>query len=178
MNKTTKLVLIGLLSAVAFVFVLFGRIPMVLFLNYDPKDIVIAIGGFILGPLSALFISICVSFLEMISISADGVIGFLMNVIASASFACTASYVYRKNGSRKNAAIGLILGMLLMTAMMIFWNYIVTPVYLKIPRQAVVDLLVPAILPFNLIKGSINALITVFLYKPITLGLRRAGVAK
>lgn len=56
---------------------------------------------------------------------------------------------------------------------MVLWNYILTPIYMKIPRADVVKLLVPAILPFNLIKGSLNAGLSILLYKPIVLGLRK-----
>ena len=52
MNKTTKLVTISMLCAIAYVAVLVGRIPLLLFLKYDPKDIMIAMGGFILLPFS------------------------------------------------------------------------------------------------------------------------------
>ncbi len=39
------------------------------------------------------------------------------------------------------------------------------------PREAVVELLIPTFLPFNLIKGGLNAAITMILYKPIVTAL-------
>ena len=81
MNKTTKLVTISMLCAIAYVAVLVGRIPLVLFLKYDPKDIMIAMGGFIFGPVTALFMSVIVSVLEMCTISGTGPIGCVMNII-------------------------------------------------------------------------------------------------
>ena len=47
-NKTKKLTTFGMLCALAYVVAAVGRIPLVLFLKYDPKDIIIAIGGLIL----------------------------------------------------------------------------------------------------------------------------------
>ena len=56
------------------------------------------------------------------------------------------------------------------------WNYLIAPIYMGIPRDAVAELLLPAFLPFNLIKGGLNAAITMLLYKPFVTALRRAGL--
>lgn len=61
-----------------------------------------------------------------------------------------------------------------MVLVMLFWNYLITPIYMGYPREAVVELLIPVFLPFNLIKGGLNAAITMILYKPIVKALRRA----
>ncbi len=53
-SKTRKLTTIGMLCALAYVAVVVGRIPLVLFLKYDPKDVVIVIGGLLFGPLVVL----------------------------------------------------------------------------------------------------------------------------
>jgi len=42
--------MVGMLCALAYVVVVVGRIPIILFLKYDPKDVIIAIGGLIFGP--------------------------------------------------------------------------------------------------------------------------------
>ena len=44
--KTKKLTMVAMLCAVAYVVVVVVRIPVVLFLKYEPKDVVITIGGF------------------------------------------------------------------------------------------------------------------------------------
>ena len=46
-RRTKKLTAIGMLCALAYAAVMVGRIPIVLFLKYDPKDVVIVIGGLI-----------------------------------------------------------------------------------------------------------------------------------
>ena len=48
----------AVLCALAYVVMLVIKIPMVEFLSYEPKDIVITIGGFMFGPLSAVIISV------------------------------------------------------------------------------------------------------------------------
>ena len=72
------------------------------------------------------------------------------------------------------AALGLILGVLLMTAVMLAWNYIITPLYMHVPREVVAGMLIPTFLPFNLVKGGLNAGITMLVYKPLVSALRKA----
>ena len=59
---------------------------------------------------------------------------------------------------------------------MMLWNYLIAPLYMGYPREAVVELLIPAFLPFNLIKGGLNAAITMLLYKPVVTALRRSNL--
>lgn len=59
---------------------------------------------------------------------------------------------------------------------MMLWNYLIAPIYMGYPREAIVELLLPAFLPFNLIKGGLNAAITMLLYKPVVTVLRRSNL--
>lgn len=175
-SKAKKVALTGMLCALAFATVVAIRIPVVLFLKYEAKDIIIAIGGFIFGPLTAFIISIIVSFMEMITISTEGYVGFFMNVISTCSFVCTASYIYKKKHSIYGAIVGLVVGVILATGSMLLFNYIVMPWYKNMPREAVAQMLLPTFLPFNLAKHSINAGIILLIYKPIVIGLRKANL--
>lgn len=175
-TKTKKLTAIGMLCALAYIVVVVGRFPIgfVDFLKYDPKDIVIVIGGFIYGPLASFAISAVVSIVEMFTISDTGVIGMIMNIISTCSFACTAAFLYKKRHDMTGAVLGLVAGCALMAVAMVLWNYLITPLYMGYPREAVAEMLLPVFLPFNLVKGSLNAGITVLLYKPVVTALRRA----
>ena len=175
-SKTMQIVILAVLSALAFVATFIGRIPMVLFLKYDPKDVIILIAGFIFGPLSALLMSVLVSLVEMVTISDTGIIGFIMNLLSTSAFVVPATYLYHRHKTLHHAAIGLTLGVFLMTAIMLLWNYLLTPMFMGTPRDAVVKLLIPAILPFNLIKGSINSALSMLLYKPVVHSLRKASL--
>lgn len=178
MNKSDKnvrkLTMIGMLCAIAYAVMVIGRVPIVLFLKYDPKDVVITIGGFIFGSLSAFTISAIVSIIEMFTVSDTGIIGCIMNILASCSFACTAAFIYKKKHTLRGAVEGLLCGLIGMTIIMVLWNYLVTPIYLGYPREAVVELLLPAIIPFNLLKGGINMALVLLLYKHVVNALRRA----
>ena len=175
-TRTNKLTVIAMLSAVAYLIMVIGRIPVVLFLKYDPKDVIITIGGFLFGPLTAFTMSALVSFVEMFTVSSTGLIGLFMNIISSCSFACTAAIIYKKKHNYKGAILGLIAGWLVATAVMLLWNYLITPIYLGYPREAVVKLLIPAFLPFNLLKGGLNASIVMLIYKPLSKALRSTNL--
>ena len=189
--RTRKIAILAMLCALAYVIMVFGRIPVMTvppFLKYDPKDVIFTIGGFIFGPLSVFVMSFIVSFLEMITVSDTGFIGALMNLLSTCAFACTAAFIYKKIHSLKGAVIGLVAGWFATTAVMILWNYIITPIYLaslshglsdmavlsqavRELRPVVAGMLIPIFLPFNLIKGGMNAAITMLVYKPIRAGL-------
>ena len=177
--NTRKMVTLAMLCALAFVVMYVSKllpplIPSVGFLKYDAKDIVIALGGFMFGPIEALVMSVVVSLIEMITVSDTGIIGFLMNVLSTWAFVLPAALIYNRRHKLTNAVIGLALGCLVMTGIMLLWNYIVTPYYMKVPRELVVKLLVPGFLPFNLIKAVINAALTMIIYKPLAGALRKA----
>lgn len=175
-QKTKKLTILAMLAAFAYVTLCFLRFPIVLFLKYEPKDVIITLGGFLYGPLAAFSVSLVVSFLEMLTISDTGWIGFAMNVLATCSFACTASYFYKKRHTLSGAVTGLLVGIALMVTVMLGWNYILTPLYMNQSRADVAAMLVPVFLPFNLIKGGLNGAITALLYRPLVQGLRKAGL--
>ncbi len=180
MNKNTKkIVLIGMFSAIAYIFTLIGHlIPIAFmdFLKYDPKDAIIVIAGFALGPLSALVISVLTALLELITISTTGIIGFVMNVIASATFACIPALIYKKSRKFKAAIIGLLISSVLVVGFMLLWNWLITPLYMGVPREAVVEMLIPVFLPFNALKVILNTILTLLIYKPVVRALRHTGL--
>ncbi len=174
---TRKLVVLALMAALSYAAVAVFRIPVVLFLKYEPKDCLLAIAGMLYGPIPALAVSVVVSLLEMVTISTTGVIGLVMNILSSALFVCPAAWVYQKKRTLRGALIGLILGAVLMTVGMVLWNWLITPLYMGIPRGAVVEMLLPAFLPFNLLKAGLNAALTILLYKSVVTALRKAHLA-
>lgn len=173
-EKTRKLTLTAMIGAMAFLIMLVGRVPIVMFLKYDPKDAVIAIGGFLLGPMSAVLTSVTVSLIEMFSVSDTGWIGFFMNVLSTCSFVLPAAVFYSRKRTLRSAVIGLAAGVVIMAATMMAWNYIVTPLFMNVSRDFVASKLLPVFLPFNLFKGVLNAGLTLLIYKPVSRALRRA----
>ena len=69
-------------------------------------------------------------------------------------------------------------GALLMTVLMLLWNYLITPLYMHTARADVAAMLVPVFLPFNLLKCGLNSGLTLFLYKPIVGIFRRTSLVE
>jgi len=168
MSKARKLTTMAMLAALAYLTVFichFIMPPLVEMppLKLDLKDVMIVMSGFIMGPMAAFLVSVTVSFIEMLTISTTGIFGCVMNIVSSCAFCCTASFIYKKIHTKKGAAISLASGVVVMVAVMLLWNYIITPIYNGWPRDAVTPLLVPVFLPFNALKGGINRALTLLL---------------
>ena len=174
-SKTKKLTTVAMLCAITYVVMAVGRIPIVLFLKYDPSDVIVTLGGFIWGPMTSCIVSVVVAVIEMITVSETGILGCIMNIVQTLSFACTAAVIYKKKHTLSGAVIGLVSGWIISVFVMLLWNYLVTPLYMGYSREVVAEMLLPVFLPFNLLKGGLNASITFLLYKPVITALRKSG---
>lgn len=192
-NPTAYITNIAMLAALAYVVMAVARIPVPFavvgptMLKFDPKDVVIIIGGFLFGPMSAVSISVLVSLIEMITVSDTGIYGAIMNIVSTLAIALPAVIIYRKNRSFKGAVLGLLTGIVTVTVTMLLWNYIITPLYLHatsmtafevsfIRNKVAVPMLLPIFLPFNFLKGLLNASIIMLIYKPLVSALRKANI--
>lgn len=175
--STKKMTILALFCALAVVLSNLLRIPLVPavpFLSYDPKDIVIGIAGFLFGPGSALIVSAISSGIEL-AFRGGNILDWLMNILSSCSFLCTAAWIYKKMHSKNGAFIGLLAGMAIQNVVMIAWNYFIDPIYFGMPQEAVVAML-PAISLFNFLKCAINTVLLLLVYKPVSNALFKAGL--
>ena len=170
-----QLAVIAMFCALSYVCMLVIKIP-VQFLTLDIKDSLIILCGLLLGPVTAVAVSFIVPLLEFMTISGTGAYGLIMNVLSSLSFSLTASLIYRYKKTFYGAIVGLVSGVLAMTAVMMLANLLVTPYYMGVPTATVAALIPKLLLPFNLIKAILNAAIVLLLYKPISRILRRGGM--
>ena len=175
-EKIKTLVTLAMLSAISYVVMCLSKLipPVIGFLQLDLKDTVICIGGFVFGPLAAAVISLLVAIVEFFTVSHTGIIGCIMNMLATAAFCCTASYIYQKKHTRGGAVLGLALGTVVMTATMLLWNYLITPLYMPgFSREQIAAMLPTLFLPFNLLKGGLNMALALVIYKPVVGALRK-----
>ena len=178
-NKTSErlraLTAMAVLCALAIAADILLRLPGIGgFLTYEPKDVILTIGGFIFGPIAGLVMSLIVCVVEMVTVSTTGLIGLLMNFLASGVFVGVSSVIYSRKKTLSRAIIGLIAGSLSMLVIMLLWNYIMTPIFMGVPREAVLEMFVPLLIPFNLLKAGLNAALILFLYKGTVTALRKS----
>ena len=176
-NKTKRIVLISLFSALAYVCMFVFRIK-VSFLTFDAKDAVITVGAMLLGAPSGIIISFITAFTEYISVSDTGIYGFIMNFASSAAFSSVAAFIYGKRKTLNTALVALMTTVVSMTAFMLVLNLIVTPFYTGLKMSDIAAMILPLLLPFNLTKGLLNASLVLIIYKPIVTALRRANFTK
>ena len=173
-SKGKMIAAMAMLTALAVVADIFLRLPNIAgFLTYEPKDVILTIGAFIFGPVAGLIMALVVCTVEMVTVSSTGVIGLLMNFLASATFVGVASVIYYRKKTMSRAVIGLAAGSLSMIAVMLLWNYIMTPIFMGVPREAVLDMFLPVLIPFNGIKALLNSALVLLLYKGVVTALRK-----
>ena len=169
--STRRITTMGLMAAISIVLVAvvhFPLFPSAAFLEYDPADIPIFICTFLFGPVSGFVLTVVVSVIQGLTVSAgSGPIGILMHILATGSFTLVAGNIYRLRRTRRGALAALAAGVVVMAAVMCLCNLIFTPIFMGAPREAVMEMMVPIIIPFNLLKAGINALITFVIYKSI-----------
>ena len=175
--STKELTTLAMLTAIAYALVCCVRIPIVLFLKYEPKDVVITIGGFLMGPMAVLISSTVVALIEMFTISDTGIIGCIMNFLSTCAFALPAAIVYKRRHTMAGAIAGLVTGTVVMVSTMLLWNYLITPLYMTgTSRSDIAGMLMPVFLPFNLLKAGLHSSFILLLYKPLVVSLRKAGL--
>ncbi len=186
--NVSKLVKISMLSAAAGVLALF-KFPIPIappFMTVDFGDVATLISGFALGPISGIITVVMKNIINLLlNGTTTAYVGELSNTIVGCVFVGSASFIYSYKKTKKRAAIGLIVGVILMTLVATLSNYyVIFPLYAKAmgielieftkmmpPNNYIhsfLDLILFAIVPFNLVKGTLNALVTLLIYKKIS----------
>jgi riboflavin transporter FmnP len=171
LQSTRKLTIMGVMAAISIILIYVIRFPIIpaaSFLEYEPGDIPLYMIAFLFGPASGLIVTIVVSILQGITVSAgSGIIGIIMHIFATGAFVLVAGNLYRLKKDRKQVILALIAGSVVMVISMCIWNIIFTPIFMGVSRDTVIAMLIPAIIPFNLIKAGINSIATLLLYETV-----------
>ncbi|MDR1570168.1 MAG: ECF transporter S component [Oscillospiraceae bacterium] len=163
---------IGIVLAVTIHFTLLPGGPI----KYDPADVPIFIGALMYGPLAGLFMTIVICAVEMLIASTSGLAGMIMHIAATGIAAIVIGCIYRAPRlNRKWAILSIACGALAMTMLMIPLNLIVTPWFYGVPVSAVVGMLLPLIIPANLIKAGVNGIIAFGLFEVLRIWLDAQG---
>lgn len=177
--RIKKMIILSLIAAMAYVIVMVCRLPIIPsagYLDLEFKSAIILIGAYIFGPISGLAMSVVVCVVEMLTFSSTGLIGCIMNILATACFVCPSAFVYKKKKTTTGAIVGIIIGAITMTVAMVLWNYILTPMYQGIPREVIAEMLLPVFVPFNLIKAGLNGGVALFIFRFVMAALQKANL--
>lgn len=175
-QKVKRLTIIALFCAMAFIVSVILPIK-VMFLTLDFKDTISTICGMFFGPVAGLFCAAVVPFIEFLY-SDTGVYGLIMNLISSVTFVGVSTLIYKYKKSLSGAIAGLLTAACATVAVMLVANLFITPYYMGVTQDAVIELIPKLIFPFNLVKSILNAALSMLIYKPISKVLKKMGVAK
>ena len=164
------------LSVVTGYLIHFPILPQAPFLLYDPGHVFLLIAALKFGPRAGMIMTFVYATLFALITGQGGPYGALMNFLSTGAFVLVSSWIYMNKHNKNGAMVGLALGTLAMTAIMVPANLIITPLYLGVDRAIVVQLLLPAIIPFNLLKGLISSILTLLVYKKISVILNKQDI--
>ena len=189
-DTTHNLTVAAMLSAVAFILMFIEfPIPMLIpaFIKMDFSDLPALLGAFSLGPVYGVIISFMKNLLHIvIKGTSTACVGELSNFILGAIFSAVAGYLYKHHKSRKTAIIGAVAGAVAMGVLSVPSNYfVVYPAYVQfyhMPLEAILgmyqailpsaDSLIKCLilfnLPFTLVKGLLDAVLCMLIYKPLS----------
>ncbi len=168
-KQLVTMAVLAALSVVIISVIKFPIIPAAPYLEYEPGDVPMLISGFLFGPLSGMLVLVVGSVIQALTVSAQsGWIGLVMHLIASGALILTSSLIYKRHKNVKGAILGLALGCVAMTLVMIPMNLFFTVHFWGTPRDVVVAMILPVLVPFNLIKSVANSLITLLVYKSLS----------
>ena len=155
--------------AMALSFIEFPLMPAAPWLKYDPSGVVCLVAGFAFGPSAAVIVSV-LGFLPHLFTNPWGT---LMAVLVALALSVPAALIYRRRRSRMSAFIGILVGSVIALVVVLAANLVITPMYAHMTMQQVAALIVPVLLPFNIIKFVLNGVITFLIYKPVSTLLNR-----
>jgi len=167
-----KLTAIGILTGLSVVLVFLIHVPIfpsAPFLEYDPADIPILLVAFAFGPVAGVISTVIASIIQGLTVSShSGFYGILMHILSTGSYVLVAGLIYSFKRDKVGGCIGLLAGLVVSAFVMAVANLIITPLFMGVPIEAVKQMLIPVIIPFNLIKSGINGVIVLVIYKPIS----------
>ena len=135
--------------------------PPAPWLQYDPSGIVTLITALMFGPAAGFIVQV-ISWLPKLIMSP---LGTLLTLVAMAGMVPVVGLIYKRFHNFKGAVVSLIAGAVVFIAM----NFIITPIYTPgVTVEAVAAMILPILLPFNLIKCGINVAVTLLIYKPVS----------
>ena len=187
-SKIQKMVKIGILGAIGYVLMIlnfpFPGFPA--FLQIDFSDVPALIAALVMGPMAGIMVELLKNILDFMMTGSDtGIpVGHFANFIGGVSFILPVYYLYKKTGTKKGMILGLIGGTIILAGFMSVMNYyVLLPLYSKLLNwnmsgPEIRTYITAAIIPFNLIKGSIIAVVFLLLFDKLKGWLAKESVIK
>ena len=138
--------------------------PPAPWLQYDPSGIVTLTAALMFGPGAGVVVQI-ISWLPKLIMSP---LGTLLTLVAMTGMVLVVGLIYKKMHSIQGAVVSLVVGAVVFIVLAIAMNFVITPLYTGASIEAVMAMVLPILIPFNLIKCAINVAVTLLVYKPVS----------
>lgn len=164
---TRTMVTMALMCTIAVLlsFIEFPIIPTAPFLKLDVSIMPSMVCGFAFGTGAGCLVGVLCALIHGL-IMGDW-IGAMMNVIVTVAMVAPSAAIYRRHRTFKGGVAGLIVSSIGAIAAAIVANLLFDQLY-GIPFDTVIALIVPALLPFNIIKMATDSVLTLIIYKSIS----------
>ena len=165
--STRRIAVTSLFCALAFIltFVEIPIFPPAPWLKYDPSGIVALVAALAFGPGTGCVV-VALPWALKTLFSFD-IYGHLMAVLAGVALVVPAALVAQRAGGRRGLVAGMALGGTASLVAALAGNLVVTPLYTAVSVNAVMAMIVPILLPFNLLKVVINCVVTGLVQGPV-----------
>ena len=166
--STRRIATTALLCALAFVltFVEVPIFPPAPWLMYDPSGIVAFVAALIYGPATGTVVAVLPWALK--TLFSFNPWGHLMAILAGVALCVPAALIARRMTGARGLALGMAVGGVVSLAACILGNIVVTPLYTAVSTADVVAMIVPILLPFNLLKTVPTCVVTPLSHKPVS----------
>ena len=166
--STRQLVTMALMCAISalFSFVQIPLIPGLTFLTYDPSLMPAMVCGFAFGPGAGFVVGALAAVIHGLVLGEW--VGSMMNIVATLCFVVPAAFVYRRVHTFKGAVAGLALGSAAAVAGAIVANLTIGVWFWYGSVDAIAPMILPALVPFNLVKTILNSVLTMVVYKAVS----------
>ena len=162
---TRRIALAALFTAASLIlsFIQVPIFPAAPWLMYDPSGIVCLIAALAFGPKLGAAVAI-ISWVPRVFLDPFGA---PMGMLSTCAFIVPAALVYAKgHHSRPASLAGMVLGAALSVVLACAMNLVVTPLYTAVSVADVAAMIIPILLPFNVLKMAINIVAGQALLKP------------
>jgi riboflavin transporter FmnP len=176
MKLNTKIIVyIGLLAAIATVLMFFPHFPVlsaVPFLKVDFADVPALLASVTISPIFGIVIEFIKNLFHL-TVSDTAFVGELSNFIVGTIY-CLAvgllsKYTFRNKLMKHKLLFVLPISIIIQTACAAVSNYfIIGPMYFGSDNAQILDFVLAGAIPFNLIKGGVQAVVFYLLYRGIS----------
>lgn len=166
MNRK-DLPLLGILTAMSLVLEIFVHFPVLAaapYLLYSPGDLPIILASVIIGPAAGVAAAFANATLFVLLTGEGGPWGALMHFVASGGMALVIGWISKKTGKTYAA---MLAGVLTRIGLMVPFNLLITPIYTGLPQSAIAAMIIPVVIPFNVIHAGINTVLSSALLKAL-----------